>query len=914
MSTVITWQLFEDFLKCPTKCFLQVHEDAASSDAYADWLRNRNASYYHDCLKDLKVRLSPHELVEGPSDLWNARANNWRFAINLPIRIRNLQSDIQALERSHHARNAVTEFIPIRHVVSNKLTADDKLIVAFDAFVLSERLGKIPSRGRLVHGNARSSFNFALPKLISRVPSVITLIETILSRSVPPDVVLISHCSECRFQQRCRQEAIAKDDLSLLPTMAPKERKRFHKNGIFTINQLSYTFRPRRRSKRFAPKREKYHHALKALAIRQGKIHVVGRPELLLEGTPTFLDVEALPDRDFYYLIGVRFITADGPAQRSFWADDSKDEKKIWMAFLRLMGSIDHPVLVHYGSYEATFLKRMCVRYGAPVGERTLVGQALSASVNLLSTIFAQIYFPVHSNGLKDVAEHLGFTWSDTRISGIHSIVLRSTWEITKNDDIKRQLLIYNADDCAALERVTECVKSLSSSATHLGSTSIGDVVHAESLPRSAIRRFGAPQFQLSALEEVNRAAYWDYQRARVLARSNLGFRRPAHVRLPHKAKRPRANRVIEWSRPRRCPKCANRTVYKHNTFSRYLYDLRFSPGSVKRWVTKYRARRYRCFECRAVFHDSRREWRRGKWGGDLKAFLVYLTIELRISQSAAARFLSQVFGLNIGRNAVNRLKEAVATHYQLAYQRMLQRISRSTVVHADETQVGIRGCLGYVWVFTSLEEAVYIHASSRDGELVRSLLRNFRGVLVSDFYSAYESVDCVHQKCLIHLIRDINDDLMREPFNEEMKALAGEFASLLKPIIETVDRFGLKARYLRRHKLRVRGFFKWLSRNDCKSDLALKCKKRLEKWRDSLFTFLDHDGVPWNNNNAEHAIKAFAMLRRVMGGAPTEKGLREYLILLSIYETCAFKNVSFLEFLRSGEPEIDAFVNLRGH
>jgi hypothetical protein len=330
--------------------------------------------------------------------------------------------------------------------------------------------------------------------------------------------------------------------------------------------------------------------------------------------------------------------------------------------------------------------------------------------------------------------------------------------------------------------------------------------------------------------------------------------------------------------------------------------------------VTKYRARRYRCFECGTVFLDSRREWRQGKWGGDLRAFLVYLTIELRISQSAAARFLSEVFGVNISRSAVNRLKEAVARHYEPAYRKMLERISRSTVVHADETQVGIRGCLGYVWVFTSLQEAVYIYASSRDGGIVRSLLRNFRGVLVSDFYSAYESVDCVHQKFLIHLIRDINDDLMREPFNEEMKALAGEFASLLKPIIETVDRFGLKARYLRRHKQRVRAFFNWLSRNDYKSDLAVTCKRRFEKWRDSLFTFLDHDGVPWNNNNAEHAIKAFAMLRRVMGGAPTEKGLRESLILLSIYETCAFKNVHFLDFLRSGKPEMDAFVNLKRH
>jgi hypothetical protein len=63
-----------------------------------------------------------------------------------------------------------------------------------------------------------------------------------------------------------------------------------------------YTFRPRRRPRRQRDKREKYHHALKALAIREQKIHIVGSPELKLEGTPVYLDVEGLPDHDYHSL------------------------------------------------------------------------------------------------------------------------------------------------------------------------------------------------------------------------------------------------------------------------------------------------------------------------------------------------------------------------------------------------------------------------------------------------------------------------------------------------------------------------------------------------------------------------------------------------------------------------------------
>jgi hypothetical protein len=127
--------------------------------------------------------------------------------------------------------------------------------------------------------------------------------------------------------------------------------------------------------------------------------------------------------------------------------------------------------------------------------------------------------------------------------------------------------------------------------------------------------------------------------------------------------------------------------------------------------------------------------------------------------------------------------------------------------------------------------------------------------------------------------------------------------------MVATVDRFGLKAYHLRRHKLAVERFYRDLSGRDYKTDVAAGYKKRFEKNRDKLFTFLDHDGVPWNNNNAEHAIKAFARLRNVIGANGTPKGVREYVVLLSISETCKYKGISFLDFLGSGKIDLEAFA-----
>ena len=80
------------------------------------------------------------------------------------------------------------------------------------------------------------------------------------------------------------------------------------------------------------------------------------------------------------------------------------------------------------------------------------------------------------------------------------------------------------------------------------------------------------------------------------------------------------------------------------------------------------------------------------------------------------------------------------------------------------------------------------------------------------------------------------------------------------------------------------------------------------------LFTFLDHDSVPWNNNNAEHAVKRFAYYREVADGEFSEAGLNQYLVLLSIYLTCRYKEVSFLQFLLSQETDIDAYCGSVNH
>ena len=62
---------------------------------------------------------------------------------------------------------------------------------------------------------------------------------------------------------------------------------------------------------------------------------------------------------------------------------------------------------------------------------------------------------------------------------------------------------------------------------------------------------------------------------------------------------------------------------------------------------------------------------------------------------------------------------------------------------------------------------------------------------------------------------------------------------------------------------------------------MSLKIRKGLRR---ELSTFLDNDGIPSNNNNAEHAIKHFTKYRRLVSGRVTHSGVKDYLKLLSVY------------------------------
>jgi predicted RecB family nuclease len=708
---LVTSRLFEAYLACPTKCYLQSIGEVATGNDFAIWNETRSASYRLAGVQRLMAD-HPCNIDVGQRDPKHWKHALWHFLFDYVARTQHCEAPLHAVQRisSVEGRNHSSQFIPIRFVPTNKLARSDKLMAGFEALALSKALGIKVGIAKIIYGDKWATFKVRADTISRAVNKAIGQVAALLSAPFPPDLILNRHCPECVFQSRCRKKTVEKDDLSLLANMTAKERARFNRKGIFTVSQLSYTFRPRRRIKRLAAKREKYHHSLKALAIRERKIHVVGDPQLNINGTAIYFDVEGLPDREFYYLIGVRLEGDQGIAHHNLWANKAEDEKCIWNSFLDILSGVDRPVLIHYGNFETTFLKRMRDRYGGPP-EDSAAAKAISSSVNLLTVIFAQVYFPTYSNSLKDIAQHLGFEWSASFATGLQSIAWRHEWEASADTTVREKLIAYNTDDCKAVCLV---VRTLSQIGTAHSTGSEYEIIRVESLGKNPTSKWRTFKSVVADLELINNAAHWNYQRDHVFVRSGAAKRRTTKLIRSRRPVR-KAEISVVLKPPTSCPKCGKRRRRKARLFSRTVQDLVFSRGGVKGRFVHYVFQTYNCRTCGHAYNIHEWYLHGRKWGWNVVAYFVYHIVGLRIPQRTLLQSMNRLYGCNLARSTMNEFKTGASEYYSVTKRQILDRIVNGNLIHADETRANIKGHLAYVWVLANLNEVAYILVESRE-------------------------------------------------------------------------------------------------------------------------------------------------------------------------------------------------------
>jgi len=729
-------------------------------------------------------------------------------------------------------------------------------------------------------------------RLQKQAQALLKVTTDLLNKDQPPAFYKIPHCTECQFKQQCYDKLKERDCISLLASMTPKAMAKYHNKGITTITQLSYLFKPRRR--RAPNPQSSYLWELKALAIRERKTFVIEAPGFVNSDTAIYLDFEGTLDENQIYLIGV-LIVKDGQSNENltFWSAHKEQEEAIFKSLFNLLHQYPDAPVYHYGSYESKALKQV-------VKQWTAIEQRM---VNLLGYLRTHVYPPTYGNGLKELGAYLNFQWSDPEADGFLSMAWRKQWANTGLVEWKEKLIRYNQDDCSALYKVHCWFNQLSADAVMENVQQVAQMKKHTPYHLQHNKEYG------DDFQQISKAAYFDYQRNKVYWRNELKKQSPAGSSVIKKPKpgqgsiawQPKTiNEVVIMPPRKSCPKCGCTKLYQsHETKSAVLQtDLKFTASGIRQHVLEYRSGTAKCAKCGKK--TMNKTLRIMHYGDNLFALAINYYVNYHISNELVSKLIQEHYGIWISPMYMvmyknrwwNKKWEPVATYIK-------SMVLNSPVIHIDETTIKLSKESGYVWVFATTHTVFYHYASSREVSFLQELLKGYKGIIVSDFYPGYETLHVKSQKCLIHLIRDLNDDLFKHQFDQEYKMFVAAFSKLLRKIIETVDKHGLRKAHLEKHVKDTDAFYKEFVNWEYKSELAAKYTKRLKKHWAQLWTFLHHDNVPWNNNNAEAAVKAFAQHRRGVKGQMHVRGITEYLQMLTVAQTCRYRNISFLSFLR---------------
>ena len=222
-------------------------------------------------------------------------------------------------------------------------------------------------------------------------------------------------------------------------------------------------------------------------------------------------------------------------------------------------------------------------------------------------------------------------------------------------------------------------------------------------------------------------------------------------------------------------------------------------------------------------------------------------------------------------------------------------------VLHMDETSWRTGGRNGWLWCATHGDVTYYwIHTSRGHDALEGFFVEEFSGVLVTDFWSAYDAVARYQQKCWPHLLRELKD-VDAKSDSEEWRG----FSKTLKRIY--ADGIRLK---LARDALGENAFDSRVSALHRRLlDLALvdwtqadtrRLAKRLSTYGESLLRFVEQHEVPADNNRAEREIRPVVLMRKASYGSVSDRGSATRSILMSIYRTLKQRGVDVLSATES--------------
>jgi hypothetical protein len=313
----------------------------------------------------------------------------------------------------------------------------------------------------------------------------------------------------------------------------------------------------------------------------------------------------------------------------------------------------------------------------------------------------------------------------------------------------------------------------------------------------------------------------------------------------------------------------------------------------------------YDCAECGSQVEGRGKEELPNSYVGPrAKALAIFLKYHIKVSDRDIQKLFKSLLGLTIVPSSIPGFRNQLTRYCNPLYQELLKRMKHSKVLHVDETGWKMSGQNRWLWKFTDKNVSINQILKGRgQTELEEVLGKKFDGVLIADFLSAYNKIEArAKQRCLVHLLRELKKIRERIPEDEQAMRFAEKLEDIIRQAVMLVSDYKLRKisrKELKKGRKKLERLLEDLKLANPTHRVLKRLTQRLERHKYELLTFLDYPGIDYHNNHAERQIRPNVLLRKIVFGNRSEKGILNQNVLMSIIQTAHLKKLDPLKCLR---------------
>lgn len=367
--------------------------------------------------------------------------------------------------------------------------------------------------------------------------------------------------------------------------------------------------------------------------------------------------------------------------------------------------------------------------------------------------------------------------------------------------------------------------------------------------------------------------------------------------------KKPKKIDRVEEVKLDKCPECGSDNLKEYEETEDHIQEDIILPRVE---TTCYRKHQYYCKGCKqAVEGRGKQELPHSYIGPVAKSLAIYLKFDVKVSDRDIKKVFKNLFHLNVTPSAIPGFRNQLRRYCQSSYEEILKRIRESDLAYVDETGWRSDGVPLWLWNYSNKKVSLSNICEGRgQKDLEQVLGEKFGGILISDFLSAYNKIKAkAKQRCLVHLLRELKrvqeclcDDKTVQRFCNRLKKIIKQAIELAKQ--RSAKKISLKI--FKKKRKRLEDSLEDLNFIDPQHRILQRFVKRLNRHRQEILTFLYHPEVSHHNNYAEQQIRPNVILRKIIFGNRSQKGIENHNVLMSIIQTAKLNKLDPFKVLQS--------------